>query len=821
MSDDNREITFLIENGLPDTESVDLSIIELIYKSFARIPNSGLIEYAQSSADCATGVLKFGIRCFNEFLQANWTGPALPSPIFISEKVQAEQWERMLDVDGEVVYVDCLHKELLVAALECFKVLCSHTDLESAGVWKARAFFVWQRVLSDSNDRGQGNCPTLMQVCLNDYCVALGAFGYLPAELAEETSAHLAKSWPHPSLETLKLPNASGLDVETRAELILEFIVRLAYYGKVSLIPALLSHVSALVGIAIDVTGVEGIKRQYQTVAFAQLAARVKTSALNRDLPAVSAPKALMLTEFDLTTDILEDVKVSDSTENESELTSKLSAIEQCCLIAHGLRYFYSASSRDELSLESVHAIAMRIISTCSDAPPSWIAFSMCLLFRSRSEFFRTNTRGRACFQIDALVDQFKDPAPEAAVRMRHIHCTGYPSTWELQRENGIRMMEVGMVVTAHEMFKKLKMWPLAMDCLAVAGRKQEALDLLDTLEPLTARLLVSKGDMTGNADFYKQAWELSKGKSARAMRSLGRLALGKNELKSAAECFELSLEINPLFDEVWFNLGSIYLKLDAADPDVELKKKAIMAFVRCVNVNPEYVQAWVNLSAVYSNDAFALSNITEAKQAAAEAVRLAPQAWQFWENYTLISARAQDWQSVLRGEQKLTISLARPEHPDINMIRLLVAKVTDKNLRGRVLGFLEDIVLKNKQNLEALKILALMYIEIARFEEAFKTRIVQLREILSLVASVGEVSSRYTAQEIMDEAIDCLGEISALLESPEIQKIPGITTGIALTVRSVPRRIASMNGGQELPQLKALCDKIETIVREWSSIAE
>ena len=825
MTDLNRELALLKANGLAPTDAIDARAVCALETYVVSTDISGLVSFVAESPTGAMDLLLAGIKCFNEFLQANWTGPELTSPLLAVGESSALGVEESLSIDGEVVYTDCLHKELLKGALGAFDVVCSHSSLSSAGVWKSRAMFVWQRVLSDSNDRGQGNCPTLMQVCLNDYCTALGDFGYLPSELSGETFLHLSKSWTRKSTLPLRLPLAESVDVETRAEIILEFIVRLCYYGKVQLVPSLLAHVCGLVGISVNVTGVEGIKRQYQTVAFAQLAARVSheaNSVQERAVPTVSAPKALTLAEFDMTTDILESTKLSDATENESELTSKLTAIEQCCLLAEGLRFFYSGSSRDELNLESVHAIAMRIISTCSDAPPSWIAFSMCLLFRSRSEFFRTNTRGRACFQVDALVDQFKDAAPEAAVRLRHVHATGYPSVWELQRENGVRMMEVGMVVTAHEMFKRLKMWPLAMDCLAVAGRKQEALDLLDTLEPLTARLLVSKGDMTSDPHYYEQAWELSKRTSARAMRSLGRLKLGKGDLEGAAECFELSLEINPLFDEVWFNLGSIYLRLDdAKNENVEFKEKAINAFVRCVNVNPEYVQAWVNLSAVYSNDAFELRYITEAKHAAGEAVRLAPLAWQFWENYTLISARAQDWQSVLRGEQKLSIALSRQDHPDINMVRLLVAKVTEKNLRGRLLAFLEDLVLKNKQTLETLKILALMYIEIDRFEEAFKTRVVQLKEILSLVAAVGEVSSKYSAQEIMDEAIDCLGEIAALLEAPELKRIPGITAGIALTVRSVPRRIASMNGGQDLPHLKALCEKIERIVRDWSAISE
>ena len=809
-----RELVYLRGNWASD--EIEERYRELITKILPGegLDNASLVDVVGGITDGPEVLLRFGIQCFNQFLQANWTGPALSSTAISAGLFEEDDARSILQINGESVYTGCIHPELLVASLSMFKFLCKHTDLNSPGGWYARAVFVWQRVLGDSNDRGQGNAPSLMQVCVNDFCQVLGRFGYLPETLVAETLSHLPKLESSEITVPLSLPNAESLDQELRSELIIELLVRLAYYGKTQLIAPILKHVTDMLGIEMSVTGVEGIRRQFQTVSFAQLACRVKsTSPHEEDQPSVPAPRALALVDYDMTTDMLEDVQFSESTREESELTSKLSAIEQACLVVEGLRYFYSGSSRDELNLESVHAIAMRVISTCAKAPPSWIVFSMCLLFRSRYEFFKTNTRGRACFQTDALVDQFKDAEPSAEIRLRHLHTTGYPSVWELQRENGVRMMEVGMVMTAFEMFKKLEMWPLAMDCLSVAGRKQEALDLLDSLEPLNARLLVAKGDMTGEASYYQEAWEMSGHKNARAMRSLGRSYLRESNMDEAAKCFQLSLEINPLFDDIWFKLGSIHLRKEEKD-------KAIQAFVRCVNVNPDHVQGWVNLSAVYSE--FKTEFIQEAKNAAAEAVRLSPQAWQFWENYTLISARAQDWQNVLRGEQKLSLSLDRSDHPDVNMIRLLVDKIEPQSqLRNRLLSFLEDLVLRNKQSLDSLKILANMYLEFNRLEEAFKTVTCQLKEVLSLVNTVGEANSLYTAQEIMDETTTCLKAVCDMLEMEKLKQVPGITTGLALTVRSVPRRISSMSGGQELPQLKSLCDSIQATLQTWSSIAE
>jgi tetratricopeptide (TPR) repeat protein len=795
----------------------DPAILESVTCASLRTNYIDSLKSLKLSDECdSIDLFSIAIKCFNQFLQSNWTGPIVDDPLITSDDSSVQMSDLSLEIDGENPYCNAAHRQLLVCAIRIFEFLASESDLASVGIWYSRAVFVWQRVLADSNDRGQGNSPSLMEVCLNDYCEALGRHGYLPLDIVDSTIANLPKTRIGREVRPIRLPDSSFIDSELRAELVLEFVVRLAYYGKTQLIPPILRSATETIGITIDVTGVEGMRRQFQTESFSQLACKVskRKDDIITAIPSVPAPKALSLAEFDATTDILEDVKFTGTSEKENqELNSKLSAIEQCCIIAEGLRIFYSGSSRDELNLESVHAIAMRVISTCSDAPPSWIAFSMCLLFRSRAEFFRTNTRGRACFQTDALVEQFKDKEPSAGIRLRHIHTTGYPSVWELQRENGVRMMEVGMVMTACEMFKKLEMWPLAMDCLAVAGRKQEALDLLETLEPLNARLLVSKGDMTGEAQFYEQAWDMSNQRSARAMRSLGRMKLKEGLLAEAADCFEKSLEINPLFDDIWFKLGSIYLRLDN-------KEKATQSFVRCVNVNPEHVQAWVNLSAVYAE--YGAEYIQEAKHAAGEAVRLAPQAWQFWENLTLISARAEDWQNVLRGEQKLSLHLAREGHPDLDMIRLLISKVDSSSpLRMRILSFLEDLVLKNKQTVETLRILADMYMEFNRHEEAFKTQTCRLKEILALVATVGDANSKFNPQEVMDETIICLQAIKDMLESPKLKSVEGITSGLGLTVRSVPRRISSMNGGQELPQLKSLCDQIQSLVLNRESIPE
>merc|ERR1719411_1434378 len=142
--------------------------------------------------------------------------------------------------------------------------------------------------------------------------------------------------------------------------------------------------------------------------------------------------------------------------------------------------------------LQEINALAQRVLQTDGagkqdDAngadgqllTANWLSFSCGLWYRCRAEHHRNKTRERAAFQLQALVDQFKDARPSAAHRLLLVHGAGYPARFHLQREMGTRMMRMGMVSTAHEQFKKLRMWDEAIDCLMVAQRNVEALDLI------------------------------------------------------------------------------------------------------------------------------------------------------------------------------------------------------------------------------------------------------------------------------------------------------------------------------------------------------
>eukprot|EP00439_Symbiodinium_sp_Y106_P028573 s493_g3.t1 len=155
------------------------------------------------------------------------------------------------------------------------------------------------------------------------------------------------------------------------------------------------------------------------------------------------------------------------------------------------------------------------------------------------------------------------------------------------------RMMRMGMMSTAHEQFKKLRMWPEAVECLICAERNVEAEDMVKDLieKQPSPRLWCCLGDIVKDPSHYEKAWELSNRRFARAQRALGKYYFEKmlgqgfghlvKQLDKAVESFKLALDINPMFEGIWFTLGVGLMQL-------ERMEEAMIAFSRVLSINDE-----------------------------------------------------------------------------------------------------------------------------------------------------------------------------------------------------------------------------------------
>lgn len=366
-------------------------------------------------------------------------------------------------------------------------------------------------------------------------------------------------------------------------------------------------------------------------------------------------------------------------------------------------------SPADSLTLEEILPFATRVL---NDKSTNWQVYSQALIVRSRIELHRSRTVERGVLQMQAMVDQVvvdttapepvastepeaptptaveaaKDsavpileftgpedpeeakepeveeekpstffPAGEAAdqappqVRLRYIHALSTPPRWHLESELAFAWAGVGSLISALEIFKRLRLWAEVALCLASSsaaddeggrgsGGEEKArglirwqifnatdpslepkedgdgktLDVLslkpadfqgaerDPPPPNVPRLLCILGDIEAEPKHYDRAWELSKGRYSRAQRSLGEHYLSKQEWTNALDAYKKAVSVNRLNPQLWGRLGDINLRLG-------LFSEAAEAFSRALGAandasGGEDARTWSNLgSALYS----------------------------------------------------------------------------------------------------------------------------------------------------------------------------------------------------------------------------
>lgn len=620
-----------------------------------------------SEDECA--LLFLAVLCSEVYLQSNWTGPEVTCDIPFHPNTPADVDTDLckaarddLTSDGEEVYERVRGCMYLWLAVELMKYV---ENCRSAIIWRGRIAFMWQRSLADSNDHGAGHSAALLRRSLDDLVDV--DFTWLPDE--------------------------------TQASIKLEIAQRMTWYNRTKRFDEFIEEVCRLLQFSFVLTGEEGIKRKYQTLKFAQLVVKTdtrleenaqKTITFDETKPA-NAPQNKTLLEYDDMTDILE-VPKFDREEDEA-----LGALQQCILLAQCHYLWTTNAVTDEMMLTEIGAMAQRILIMQKQEidgmwTSNWLVFSCGLWFRCKTEYHRNKTRERATFQLQALVDQFDDKDTTGAHRMRYAYQTNYPPRHHLQWELGMRMMKMGMVLTAFEHFEKLKMWPEAVDCLMVAGRKQQAIDLIRSLlnDQETPRLWCCLGDLEGDIAHYQKAWDLSSKRSGRAQRSLGHHYYKKGEMEKAVEHYGIAVLINTLHTNIWFNMGCAQMRLSRF-------LDAIVSFQRCCNVGGEDADAWGNLAACFVE----CQRYGDAAKAIEQAVKYARGDFRVWESFLSIHLRLRDIAGCIKALSALVMTCDRAMKIDMDVVGLLISECpVDKVLTPQLVRFCETLTAKRSDAL-------------------------------------------------------------------------------------------------------------------------
>ncbi|KAK2059505.1 TPR repeat-containing protein [Colletotrichum caudatum] len=346
----------------------------------------------------------------------------------------------------------------------------------------------------------------------------------------------------------------------------------------------------------------------------------------------------------------------------------------------------------DTLTSEEVLPYAVRVV---SDKATNWQIYTQALLVRSRIEIHRSRTVERGVLQMQAVVDQVvvdtsEAPRPRAEdvadepelpaiavtapgqtaapvdtekptsffpaakeadtapahVRLQYIHALSSPPRWHLESELAYSWAGVGSLVSALEIFKRLRLWAEVALCLATSasaddesgrgsGGEEKAKALVRwrlfhrTGQPVAENAdpdaeAVAQGDVTylNPADFagpersppppnaprlfcilgdlenepahWERAWDMSKHRFARAQKSLGEWHLAHKDWARARDAYKLATQCNRLSPEMWSRLGDISLRLGEFPDAAEAYSRAIGAAGDVVG--GEDARTWSNL---------------------------------------------------------------------------------------------------------------------------------------------------------------------------------------------------------------------------------
>ncbi|KAG0218128.1 hypothetical protein BGX33_008512 [Mortierella sp. NVP41] len=594
---------------------------------------------SSTTSSAALDVLSVGIASLYAFVQAGWTGPELGFepvdllPAHIKAKAQDLDKQALdrLSVGGESIYhlspqILFLHfaRILLVDHLEELKK--DALVAKTAPWWAFRTLFLQQRTLEG---------PTGL---LQEQMMAL----------ADELEAVLTKEV---ALEQGSLEAIDKKEVLTRFWI--EKGLVLHWYTDDTKAYDTFQKAQSTSGFRFKVTGALGKRTKFQQFDTSQLVVVAESS---RDMAssrpsaykseAGSGPKNL---EHNDDT-VMEKIQFSELSEEDRARLGDLDldpskAIEDLHPIDHALLLAFCLNIKNTnpahgLTVEQMFPFVTRVLET----PNNWTVYTMALLLRSRLEADKSRTVERGALQLQALVDQtrIQDETSTTRERMHHFFSVLLPSKWELEKELAEQYMALGVIRSAMDIFERLELWEDVIACHQFLDQPEKAKALCkDLLEknPANPKLLCNLGDLDQDPEKYKEAWEVSGKRFARAQRSLGAYYFKREQFKEAMVCYQLALKINPLFENSWYILGCIGMQVEDFDVAVE-------AFTKVVSIDQSNGEAWNNIAAVHMRR----NNNLDAQLALRQALKEKRESWKIWSNYMYCSLDVGDFTEAIRA---------------------------------------------------------------------------------------------------------------------------------------------------------------------------
>ncbi|KAG0638068.1 hypothetical protein HOY80DRAFT_1049276 [Tuber brumale] len=703
---------------------------------------AGFLEKRLSTTHISGFALMYmGIAGVRAFIQSNITGPPLPfSPerALLPEELAEEPGFckelsksiiASLSVDGETAY----HLTPNVLLLAFGKVVLNSSalkkdsELETLPWWRARVNFLHQRILSEAT-------ATLHNVIYED-------------------------------IEKL-LDHISSQDLDLRAKFLIEKALIDTYFSYDYKALKGLEEAANITGLRYAITGVLGKRTKFQQTDTSQLVVLAR-SAEGRPNKVTVKPKTLDLND-DTILEAISFTPKSTQVQVESTLSAELASLDpgnqpqlqplDAAILLLITETIKNTNPADGITREEMLPYAERVL----QHSVNWEIYTLGLLIRSRIEGYKSRTVERGLLQLQAVVDQViadttgtdisydsnnavstflpkpkEDEVAPVKERLLYIHQLSVPTRWELEAELASRWISLGGIRTALEIYERLEMWVEVALCWVATEKEDKARavirdqlfhplksgddsrDIPREIEPVppnAPRLWCILGDIDQDPNHYERAWEVSKGRYARAKRSLGRHYFSQLEYQKSAEAYTESLKQNPLNGPSWFALGCCLLELENWEGAVE-------AFSRTVSLDETDAEAWSNLATAllrrktelpaqsewrnsdldqdpegektnYENGIEGQmvvdkeNNKRSALRALKKATSLKNDSWRLWENLLLISASVSppaysDVTIALRKIIEIRKDSAGETAIDVDILEMLVRHIITSDLES------------------------------------------------------------------------------------------------------------------------------------------
>jgi tetratricopeptide (TPR) repeat protein len=779
-------ILFNLESlkGISELSDVVTSYLEGDFKPILRNPTSQTlfsrlseaISLPRAQQDAALQTLDFndkgsailvlisGLAAFNSFLQANVTGPPLDlSDVFSTGIELRERCLKSLEVDGVSVYQHIPHVELFCLARLVFKVFfprLTQNEVFDCKWMRLRINAFHQRLLSGLSYGRLVNSSLLQSVIKKD-------LKGLESEIFGKEGSFGTEARVQFLLEKAQIHIMQGLDIKAKED------VKMAKEAS---------------GFNYALSGALGKRTKFQQNDISQLVVFAKSrESIENSAESLSGalkdsslatedqrgPKALELNDDTLLESIEYAKPTSDKVENSALLPEladlqpdqqpQLNPLDQITLLTEAtIKDIYSPL--DMLNSEEILPYAVRVL---SDKPTNWQIYTQALLVRSRIESHRSRTQERSVLQLQVIVDQIiadtqeppsseKNGIPEIRVtqflprakasesapvpeRLRYIYQLSSPTRWEIETELAFAWSSAGSLVTALEIFKRLKMWAEVALCHHSVGQEDKArqvvrrqlyysskgpeMDVYDIdvdavatetwsgsirtpPPPHSPRLWCILGDLENDPSCWERAWEISNHRFARAQRTLGEYYSKQGELEKAREAYMKATIINRQNNETWSRLGDI----DLATGNWE---GAVLAFQQSIMIDDTDAKTYSNLgSALLSKYSKLVSlqklsgstnteeeeevkEVLDKKESPKDILRQALAAfkrgasiahdnWKIWDNVVTIAGRMTppafpELLMGLRNVIRIRAPAVGEEAVDVDVLRALVGEVISR----------------------------------------------------------------------------------------------------------------------------------------------